>query len=288
VLLGVPYAGQLPGPFFQSVVGLLQASHRKTLDLDVVTVPNAAIHQARDALLKHFLKGGRDFLVMVDSDQVFVPANVERLVRWQRPYVAAMIVHRVGPPKPVAFVWERETDGLHYYTALTEEVYAYLSQFKPERFSGTGGVGVLPLEPDQLPTMGDVPEEVQAGLDTPLLACDGVGTGMVCLSRECARAIEPGPGGAYFDWQSGGEDLSFCRRLLASPGEGYHGFHADWRGAGVRPGVLMDRGCLVGHLTQYSRGAGDLINYLRDVAAGAELPPAAELAALLEAKGVPS
>ena len=66
---------------------------------------------ARNALLTHFLQGGRDYLVMVDSDQVFEPANVERLVRWQRPYVAR---HDrgppVGPPIPVAYVYERE-DG---------------------------------------------------------------------------------------------------------------------------------------------------------------------------------
>src|SRR5215510_2032509 len=91
VLVGVPYVGQVAGPFYQSMVALLQEHHRRTLDLDVVAVPDAAVHLARDAIVKHFLRAGADYLVMVDSDQTFHPNCVPRLVGWRKPYVAALI-----------------------------------------------------------------------------------------------------------------------------------------------------------------------------------------------------
>lgn len=263
VLVGVPYVGQVAGPFYQSMVALFQAHHRRTLDLDAVAVPDAAVHLARDAIVTHFLRSGADFLLMVDSDQVFHPDVVPRLVAWGVPYVAPLIITRRGTPTPVAFVHERfrETpEGpQHLYTPLSEEVWAYLSQYAPERLRNPGGTAVLPLTPDHAPTMATIPGPVQFGLRSPLLACDAVGTGMVCLSRECAERIDPGPGHRYFDWEAGGEDLSFSRRVLKT---GYAGFDPHWEGSGKAHGVFVDRGCLVGHLAYYARSVVDLQQYL--------------------------
>jgi hypothetical protein len=294
VLVGVPYVGQVAGAFYQSVVGLLQEHHRKTLDLDVVAVPNAAVHLARDMLVRHFLRGGHDYLVMIDSDQVFHPDCVPRLVSWAVPYVSAMIVTRVGKPVPVAYAYERFEDGpdggKHYYAPLSEEVWAYLSQYDPADWRLPGATGVLSRNPPHEPRMGDIPDEVRRGLDTALLACDGVGTGMVCLSQECAQRLDPGPGDRYFDWEHGGEDLSFSRRILKA---GYTGFDPAFLDghytAGERrePGIFMDRGCLVGHLTYYARGPVDLEHYLRSgrfQTTDADAEGAQALAAELEAE----
>lgn len=290
VLVGVPYVGQVAGPFYQSMVALFQEHHRRTLDLDAVAVPDSAVHLARDALVKHFLRSGRDYLVMVDADQVFHPNCVPRLVGWGKPYVAALIITRRGPPTPVAFAHERfrETpEGpQHLYSPLSEEVWAYLSRYAPERLRNPGGTACLPPMPDHVPTMEAIPNSVQSGLRSPLLAVDGVGTGMVCLSRECAERIDPGPANRYFDWEAGGEDLSFSRRVLKA---GYAGFHPDWTASSREHGVFVDRGCLVGHLAYYARSVVDLAQYLRHGRFDGALPDAptgtaADLAAEIEAE----
>ena len=258
VTVGVPYHRDLPGPFVQSLVGLLEQAHRATLDVRVVYAQSPAVHVSRENLVRHFLANPRDYLVMVDTDQVFTPDAVGRLVRHGKPLVAPLIVNRLGDPKPVAFRREgTDLHGLARYSALPDECWAYLSQFRMSRLEGPGAV--LPEAPDHPPQQQGLPDAVRAGLDTPLLAVDAVGGGMTCLSYECAKAIDPGPDDRYFDWEHGGEDLSFCRRVLAT---GYAGFHPAWRTSGKAHGVFVDRGCLVGHLTEYARGAVDLGTWL--------------------------
>lgn len=258
VTVGIPYHRDLPAPFVQSLVGLLERAHRVTLDVRVAYAQAPAVHVSRENLLRHFLASGRDYLVMVDTDQVFTPDAVGRLVSWERPLVAPLIVNRLGDPKPVAFRREgTDLHGMARYSALADECWAYLSQFRGERLAVPGTV--LPEAPDHPPTQRDLPDEVRAGLGTPLLAVDAVGGGMTCLSRDCAKRIDPGPDDRYYDWEHGGEDLSFCRRVLAA---GYAGFHPDFQRSGKAHGVFVDRGCLVGHLTEYARGAVDMGNWL--------------------------
>lgn len=262
VVVGVPYHRGLPAPFVQSLVGLLEQRHRVAVEVRVAYAQAPAVHIARENLLKHFLaQPDADYLVMVDDDQVFVPETVERLVAWRKPMVAPLIVNRLGDPKPVAFRREgTDVHGMVQYRALGDECWAYLAQFRPERLAVPAGV--LPQTPDGATASRDVPDAIRQGLVTPLLAVDAVGGGMFCLSREAALRVEPGPDGRYFDWAHGGEDLAFCRRVLES---GYGGFNPE--GApGLRglygPGIFVDRGCLVGHLTEYARGAVDMGNWL--------------------------
>jgi hypothetical protein len=273
VLVGIPYHRSVEGPFLQSVVTLLEECHRLTLDLRVAYAPGTAIHLARDNLVRFFLAGSWDYLVMVDTDQVFSPEVVRRLVRWGKPLVAPVIVNRLGDPKPVAYAREGTSlTGDAVYAALAEEVWAYLSQYRPERLRAP--TVTLPLGADGPPTMADLPDPVRAGLASPLLAVDAVGGGMTCLSRACAERLRPTEGGRYFGWEHGGEDLSFCRLVLEA---GYAGFDPDWRHSpaeaeGREHGIFVDRGCVVGHLTAYARGAVDLGNFLRLGRGGADEP----------------
>lgn len=276
VLLGTPYAKDFPGPFVASLAAVLERNGRDYV-AETALVPNTALHAARTTLVKEALRRGADYLIMVDSDQCFAPETVARLVRWCVPVVAPVIVARQGDPVPVAYVEEgADLQGDVHYSNMAEEVWAYLSQFSVDRLQAPWAV--LPLLPDQPSRVEDMPEPVRLSLQSPLLACDATGTGMVCVRRDVLERIRPDERGFYFDWAHGGEDLSFFRRIKAA---GYRGFHA-----GPPPddeGIYMDRGCVVGHLTYYARGALDLAGWLLQRAREAPPDPARSEAGLLAA-----
>src|SRR5262245_513311 len=96
VVVGVPYHRSMPAPFVQSLVQLLERSHRVTLDVRVVYAQSPAVHIAREGLVRHFLEAEGDFLLMTDDDQVFSHQCIERLVGWDLPLVAPFIVSRRG------------------------------------------------------------------------------------------------------------------------------------------------------------------------------------------------
>jgi hypothetical protein len=255
VLLGTPYAKDFPGPFVASLAAVLEHNGRD-YQVEVCLVPNTAVHAARTMLVKEALRRGADYLLMVDSDQCFAPEVVARLLRWRVPAVAPVIVARQGDPIPVAYAEEgRDLAGDVHYAHLADEVWAYLSQYFPARLRAHWAV--LPLLPDHAPEQEDIPDAVRAGLQSPLLACDAVGTGMVLLRRDVLERVRPDAKGHYFDWANGGEDLSFFRRVREA---GYRGF---WIGHPPDDeGIYCDRGCVVGHLTYYARGAMDLAGWL--------------------------
>ena len=269
VLVGVPYAKDFPGPFVASLCDLLEKGgpdYRATTAL----VPNTAVHVARSILVKEALRQGSDYLLMVDSDQVFDAGTLKRLLRWREPAVTPVIVARQGDPVPVAYAEEgRDVQGNVHYAHLADEVWAYLSQFDPERLQAP--FVDLPLTPDHAPAQADMPLEVEAGLQSPLLACDALGTGMVLLKRELLLRVQPDAKGFYFDWERGGEDLSFFRRVREA---GYLGFRQR------QAGIWCDRGCVVGHLSYYARGAVDLGRWLAERSRKA--PAEADEATILE------
>lgn len=251
VLVGVPYAKDFPGPFVASLCALLEGNDRG-YRAEVCLVPNTAIHAARTALVKEALRRRSDYLLMVDSDQTFGPDVLTRLLGWRVPVVSPLIVARQGDPIPVAYAQEgADLQGDVHYANLCDEVWAYLSQFSPERLRAAWAV--LPLAPDRPPEMADVPDAVRDGLRSPLLACDAVGTGMVLVRRDVLERVRPDARGFYFDWAHGGEDLSFFRRVREA---GFGGFTLGAPPDDER--IFMDRGCVVGHLTYYARGAIDL------------------------------
>jgi len=278
IVLAMAYEREPTGPAFQSFVQTMQNSGYH--EIVPYLVGSTVIHLARNEMV-NFVRNDPtlDGLVMVDSDQVWGPRVVERLHRWGVPCVAPVIVQRNGPAIPVAYRHLGLDDTKHHrYAPLSFEIGAYMSQFRDERFDGP--TCILPAEPDHPPQMLDLPPNVREGLRSPLLEVDAVGTGMVYLDGAALRALEPNPEtGLFFDFQHGGEDFAFMRRLKAA------GFP-----------VMVDRGCYVGHLVNYSRGPDDLMQELlrqeqerrEEEAKQAALPPATQLAETLKARTTPA
>ena len=281
VLLAIPYDRVVLGPFFQAVCRVLtddleEAPGLPRLKITPYVAPGAVVHLARDAMIRAALayRPQVDYLVMVDSDQLFAPLTLRRLVGWQAPVVAPVIVQRNGPPIPVAYHEVGQDDeGYWRYEPQTAPIYAYLSQFNPDWWGNNGATGVLPLQPQHPPRMHAIPDEIAAGLANPLFPVDATGAGMVCLRHDVLESLEPWPEShLYCDFSQGGEDFSLSRNIRRA---GWGGRTPGPRG----PGLFADRGCLVGHLTFYAKGADDMCLWLDEEAAkggqaDAQYPPA--------------
>jgi hypothetical protein len=260
VVLGIPCGPSVSFGFLQAI---LRALCDPEIDWRPMPVGNTVVHLARDMLIRAALQvPDVTHLVMVDSDQVWHHGTIRRLVEWDVPVVAPVVVQRNGEAIPVAYREVTQDErGYWRYDPLLQEIAIYLRRYNPERWQASGAaVGLLPTAPDYAdPNVNGLPDELRAGLAHPLFPVDALGTGMICFRRDVLEAMQPDPKtGLYCDFQQGGEDFSLSRKVREA---GWWGFTAPAEPEGKGHGLFVDRGALVGHLTQYSRGADDLLSY---------------------------
>lgn len=256
VLLAMPAPFAVLVPFFESVLKMMLDPELKIYPY---TPPGTVIHLARDDAIKLARRMEEvKYLCFLDTDQVVDRLVLRRLVHWCEGnpdvhVVAPIIVQRNGDPIPVVYRELGVVDGTYRYEEQGDLVAAYLSQFEESWYTSAPS-GCLPLTP-QRPSPIDLPPDVQAGLTRPLLPVDAVGTGMVLISREALLKMEPDPEtGLFCSFSKGGEDFELSRRL---------------RAAGYQP--YADRGCWVGHVTNYARGVADMVEFLVARSAAREL-----------------
>ncbi len=271
-VLGIPCTSSVPTPFLDSI---LMAMRDWRIRLWPITVPNTTIHLARDELITTVRDQVKDanFLIMVDSDQIFGIQTIARLMAWNAPVVAPVIVQRMGDPIPVQYneVRQNADTGVWEYESMSGPLAAYLHRYNPEGWQPFG-VQSLPVEPD-FPDriMPGTPDDVVRGLDMPLYPVDAVGAGMVCIRRDVLESMEKDKKGRWVSFDDGGEDFDLCRRIRAA---GWGGSKPGSRG----PGIFVDRGNTIGHLTYYTRGVDDFLNMLerrnaeKDETAGPVVP----------------
>lgn len=247
VLLAMPCPFAVLKPFFDCVL-------RMMLDPELAIYPytpsGTVIHLARHDAIEMARKMEEiKYLCFLDTDQLVDRLVLRRLVRWCEArsnvhVVAPIIVQRSGDPVPVAYKELGIAGGTYRYQHQGDWVAAYLSQFPDEWYTGAPS-GCLPLKPMRRVRIEDLPPGGEAQLEDPLMKVDAVGAGMVLISREACQALEPDPiTGLYCSFQQGGEDFEISRRL---------------RKAGYS--IWADRGCWVGHMTTYSRGVSDLVEW---------------------------
>lgn len=273
VMIAVPCDRMLFQPFVQSLV---LAFMPRELECSIYFPQSHILHMARSECIRSALADPEvDYLLMVDSDQLFGLNTLPRLLSWNAPVVAPVIVQRNGPPVPVCYrEVGRDDKGFWRYEPMTDAVAAYVSQFKRDRWYD-GLVANLPLTPDHDTAVVGIPDDIRLGLDTPLMPVDAMGCGMMLLRRDVMESLVPDVQGNFCTMLSGGEDFDLCRGIRAA---GWGGRHPGTRGWGL----LYDRGCLVGHLNFQSKGMHDLEIYrddmeehaLEEEAKVASLPPA--------------
>lgn len=175
------------GAFMSSVVGALTSPGAELIGsfFDLASGPVLSI--ARNTCAEEFLRSGQEWLWFVDTDTVFAPDVLPRLLMLadpvKRPVVSAAVP--IGGRDPRERVQVTGIPELFWAAYRADEV----GGLKP----------VSAREP-----LGDC-ERV-----------DAVGTGCVLIHRDVLAAVGPGP---FNELSSGnavmGEDLAFCRRADA-------------------------------------------------------------------------
>jgi hypothetical protein len=271
VLLAYPCDRSVPQQFADAL-GRVLTSPLLAGKITPLPSPGVTIHLQRDDLIKEAIKHDFTHLCMVDSDQTPNGMTLPRLLAWNVPVVAPVIVQRQGDPIPVAYKLPKEG----WSEPQFDPIAAYVSQFDPKWYDNKVA-SVLPLVPDHEPQMRGIPADILEGLGDPLLPVDAVGAGMVVVRTDVLKSLGPAPWCEFT--RSQGEDFSLCEKIR----------NAGWGGAQPGPkgwGIFVDRGCHVGHLYTMVRTVADMLAWMEirqdaldtQAAEEAKLPPATELA----------
>jgi len=151
-------------------------SIRKVKGTPVIRVIEARTDQARNKIVREFLELPDEFerLLFLDSDQVFPPDIIGRLLTHHKLVVGGLYFHRQSPFQPHVYKWN--------YKHPT---------------------------PEGDPTLTHI--SVSRG-DRRLIQCDAIGTGALMVAREVFSDIIKEPWFQYGgQWDS--EDITFCRKL---------------------------------------------------------------------------
>jgi GT2 family glycosyltransferase len=176
------------GAFMSSVVGALTSPAAVLVGAFYDLASGPVLSIARNTCAEEFLTSGQEWLWFVDTDTVFAPDVLPRLLALadpvQRPIVAAAVP--IGGRDP--------RERMQQVTGIPELFWAAY------RSDEVGGLRPLRVT-------------------DPVGECervDAVGTGCVLIHRTVLEAIGPGP---FCELSAGnavmGEDLAFCRRADA-------------------------------------------------------------------------
>lgn len=180
VAVGIPMVATLPRPAVVQFLHLVRALR----DDDHLLLLNdtADADAARNQIVTKFLELPESvkYLLLFDDDMVVPQYTIELLTFHERPFVSGLCTMKVPPYQPVAYkqapMVEQVIPGHEHYGTVNYRYHTI-----------------------------DVPDK------PGLLDVDGVGAACVCLSRDLLQRIEP----PWFKFEGGGEDLYFCRKVLA-------------------------------------------------------------------------
>lgn len=156
------------------------------------------VDRNRDKIVSEFdvLEAKPEWLVMLDSDMEHPGKLPERLTKWERPIVGGLYFHRGHTHDPFVF---KETgkfkdddpygrENIPLWTPMRDEVYRFLTLHD------------LPMLDGAL--------SIDDCVSDPLLECDAVATGAICIHRSVIDRMKK----PIFEYRDGGtsEDLQFC------------------------------------------------------------------------------
>ena len=103
--IGIPLSFPfIPSSFFYSFALMEKPEHL------FIHADNGPIHELRNNLVRDSLKLGASHIIMMDTDQVYHPNTIPRLLSHRLPVVGAL-VHRRYPPFDSLMLKEKQIDG---------------------------------------------------------------------------------------------------------------------------------------------------------------------------------
>lgn len=182
VMVAIPCLNDVPTKFMMSLMAL-DHYRIKGVDLNVVVVEDSMTYTARTELASQALNDKYDFILWIDSDMLFPPDMLYKMLLAKKEMVTGLYFQRRGKHKPVIY----KTNEI-----LTEKVDDKL--MRSEIYT-------------------DYPKD-------QLFQVAACGFGAVLMHTEAIRRVARGFDGNVFDPLLGaGEDLSFCARYAAVGGE---------------------------------------------------------------------
>lgn len=169
ILIAIPCMDQVPALFAQSLACL-----RRVGDCTIAFQMGSLVYTSRNELAKLAIKSEADYVLWLDSDMVFDPDLLERmlttLIDNDLDMLTGLYFRRTAPYTPVLF----------------------------ERLETTKG-GWIHSEFSDLPKKG-------------LFEVAGCGFGCVLMSTEVLISVQGRHGYMFHPMNNGGEDVSFCWR----------------------------------------------------------------------------
>ena len=98
ILIAIPCMDSISTRFAQSLVNL-----KRVGECIVRFFPSSLIYDARNTLCKEAIRFGCDKVLWLDSDMVFAPDTLERLLKHDKQVVSALYFTRSGNTKPVMY-----------------------------------------------------------------------------------------------------------------------------------------------------------------------------------------
>lgn len=172
VLIATPVLHYVNAHFYQCMMGL-SSKYQISQTIDI----GSLVYMARDRLAGVAAKNDFDYIVWIDSDMIFEPGTIDRLIDRaleRRDFVTGLYFSRSFPTKPLIMkeiIWERQENGTIKHGATPYYDYPKNSLFEVA----------------------------------------GCGFGLCITSVEMVGKVVAGFGQAPFDpFPSLGEDYSFC------------------------------------------------------------------------------
>lgn len=124
VAVGVPSVGNPSWVFVESLMRLRAPGGSYHL----LRAGPLAIDVARNELVRQFLATTCEWLLMVDSDAVFEPETLARLLSWEQPVVGALAFSRYGPCMPTIYRG-RDPEREGSWRIVQEDVEDWLERY---------------------------------------------------------------------------------------------------------------------------------------------------------------
>ena len=124
--IGTLHVAGLPGRFVDSLLALKKPRE----GFDWLRLSGMPVDMARNEMVRRFLAGEAEWLLMVDSDMTFAPRSLERLASRRVDLVGGLCFTRYVPPLPAIFrgVTRVREDGREFLRIQCQETMGWLER----------------------------------------------------------------------------------------------------------------------------------------------------------------